>query len=83
MYGVDSANQHQLSLQTVCTLKTTIAQLRSVKNGDTVGYNRKGVLHRDSFIATIRIGYADGFSRKLSNGMGYVIIRGAKAPRCR
>ncbi len=79
MYGVDSANQHQLQLQTVCTLKTTIAQLRNVKNGDTIGYNRRGVLHRDSVIATLRIGYADGFSRRLSNGNGAVFIKGKKA----
>ncbi len=80
MYGIDSANEHQLSLQTVCTLKTTIAQLRKVKNGDTVGYNRRGILERDSVIATIRIGYADGFSRKLSNGNGAVFIKGKLAP---
>ncbi len=80
MYGVDSANEHQLQLQTVCTLKTTIAQLRKVKKEDTVGYNRRGVLGRDSIIATIRIGYADGFSRRLSNGAGFVYLRGKKAP---
>ncbi len=80
MYGIDSANEHQLELQTVCTLKTTIAQMRSVKKGDTVGYNRRGELHRDSLIATLRIGYADGFSRKLSNGCGSVFIKGKKAP---
>ena len=80
MYGIDSANDHQLELQTVCTLKTTIAQLRSVKNGDAVGYNRKGLLHRDSIIATLRIGYADGFSRRLSNGNGAVFINGKNAP---
>ena len=80
MYGIDSANQHQLQLQTVCTLKTTIAQLRNVKNGDTVGYNRRGVLLRDSVIATLRIGYADGFSRRLSNGNGAVFTGGKLAP---
>ncbi len=80
MYGVDSAAEHQLQLQTVCILKTTIAQLRKVKKEDTVGYNRRGVLHRDSLIATLRIGYADGFSRRLSNGNGFVFIRGKKAP---
>ena len=80
MYGVDSANEQGLQLQTVCTLKTTIAQLRHVKKGDTVGYNRRGLLERDSVIATIRIGYADGFSRKLSNGNGAVFIKGKVAP---
>ncbi len=80
MYGVDSAGEHQLDLQTVCILKTTIAQLRNVKAGDTIGYNRKGLLKRNSVIATLRIGYADGFSRRLSNGNGVVFIKGKKAP---
>ena len=63
LYGVDSATQHQLQLQTVSTLKTTIAQIRTVKANDSIGYNRKGIVHRDSKIATVRIGYADGLSR--------------------
>ncbi|WP_207632465.1 bifunctional UDP-N-acetylmuramoyl-tripeptide:D-alanyl-D-alanine ligase/alanine racemase [Foetidibacter luteolus] len=80
LYGVDSSGEHQLELQTVATLKTTIAQLRHVKAGETVGYNRRGKLNRDSVIATIRIGYADGFSRKLGNGNGHVYINGQLAP---
>ena len=68
LYGVDSAVEHQLQLQTVATLKTTIAQIRTVKANDSVGYNRKGIVIRDSKIATVRIGYADGLSRSLSNG---------------
>lgn len=80
MYGIESAKEHQLSLQTVTTLKTTIAQIRKVKAGDTVGYNRRGKTTRDSMIATIRIGYADGFSRRLGNGVGKVYIDGQMAP---
>ncbi len=80
LYGVDSANEHQLSLQTVTTLKTTIAQIRKVKAGDTIGYNRRGKVLRDSLIATIRIGYADGYSRRLGNGAGKVYINGMMAP---
>jgi alanine racemase len=67
-------------LQPVATLKTTIAQLKKLKAGDTVGYNRLGKLMRDSSIATIRIGYADGFDRKLGNGTGNVFINGRFAP---
>jgi len=67
-------------LQTVATLKTTIAQLRKVKAGDTVGYNRRGKVERDSLIATIRIGYADGFSRKLGYGNGKVLVNNKLAP---
>lgn len=80
LYGVDSADGDALSLQTVATLRSTIAQLRLVKAGESVGYNRKGVLQRDSLIATIRIGYADGFGRELGNGRGSVYVNGRLAP---
>jgi len=80
LYGIDSSNTFQSSLQTVATLKTTIAQLRNVKAGDTVGYNRRGEVQRDSLIATIRIGYADGFNRKLGYGNGKVFINNKLVP---
>jgi alanine racemase len=79
LYGVDSSAENILPLQTVATLRTTIAQLRKVKGGETVGYNQRGKLQRDSIIATIRIGYADGFSRRLGNGNGHVLINGQVA----
>jgi len=79
LYGVDSTNAHQIKLQPAATLKTTIAQIRNVTKGNTIGYNRKGIIERDSKIATIRIGYADGFSRKLGNGNGSVFINGQLA----
>lgn len=80
LYGVDSAAEHQLALRTVATLKTTIAQLRLVKAGDTIGYNRRGKVEQESLIATIRIGYADGFSRNLGYGIGKVWINGRLYP---
>lgn len=80
LYGIDSANEHQLSLQQVVTLKSTIAQIRMVKAGETIGYNRNGVLKRDSKVATIRIGYADGYDRKLGNGAGHMFLKGKRAP---
>jgi alanine racemase len=80
LYGVDSSAQNMLTLQPVATLRTTVAQIRKVKNGETVGYSRRGMVTRDSIIATIRIGYADGFNRKLGNGIGRVFIRGQLAP---
>ncbi|HEX8278280.1 MAG TPA: bifunctional UDP-N-acetylmuramoyl-tripeptide:D-alanyl-D-alanine ligase/alanine racemase [Segetibacter sp.] len=80
LYGVDSIAESKLSLQPVATLRTTIAQIRRVKKGETVGYSRKGIMLRDSCIATIRIGYADGFSRKLGNGIGHVFLKGKLAP---
>ena len=80
LYGVDSADGKEIHLEPVATLKSTIAQIRNVKAGETVSYNRKGVLTRDSIIATIRIGYADGVSRKLGNGTGSIYINEMLAP---
>lgn len=80
LYGVDSIAESTLSLQPVATLRSTIAQIRQVKKGETVGYSRKGIMTKDSLIATIRIGYADGFNRKFGNGVGHVFIRGKLAP---
>ena len=80
LYGVDSAGGNDINLIPVATLKSTIAQIRNVKEGETVSYNRRGVLKRDSIIATIRIGYADGYSRRLGNGVGSLYINGQLAP---
>ena len=66
-------------LQPVSTLKTTILQLRHVPKEETVGYSRKGVLHRDSIIAAIPIGYADGLNRRLGNRHCYCLVNGQKA----
>ena len=66
-------------LSTVSTLKTTILQIRNVPKEETVGYSRKGVLERDSRIAAIPIGYADGLDRHLGNRHGYCIVNGQKA----
>ncbi|MBN8860402.1 MAG: bifunctional UDP-N-acetylmuramoyl-tripeptide:D-alanyl-D-alanine ligase/alanine racemase [Sphingobacteriales bacterium] len=79
LYGVDSTGENALGLKEAATLKTTIAQIKDIKAGETVGYGRKGKIRRDSRIATIRIGYADGYRRSFSNGNGYVLIRGQKA----
>lgn len=64
----------------VARLKATISQVRSVKAGESIGYHRKGVLKRDSMIATLGIGYADGFNRKLGNGNFSVLINKRLAP---
>ena len=67
-------------LKPVSTLKTTILQLRHVPKEETVGYSRKGVLTRDSLIAAIPIGYADGLNRHLGRGACYCLVNGQKAP---
>ena len=80
LYGVDSANGKNLKLETVATLKSTIAQVRMVKANDTIGYSRKGKALVDSKVAIVRIGYADGFSRRLSNGVGSIYVQNQLAP---
>ena len=77
LYGVDPRTNHILT--TVSTLKTTILQLRHVPKEETVGYSRKGKLERDSVIAAIPIGYADGLNRKLGNRHCYCLVNGQKA----
>ena len=80
LYGIDSADTNKLDLQQVSTLKSTIAQLRRVKSGESISYGRLGIVNRDSLIATVRIGYADGYPRSLSNGSGKMFIHGRLAP---
>jgi len=80
LYGVDPVNEQALSLQAVSALKSTIAQIRSVSKGQSVGYGRNAFMEYDSRIATIRIGYADGFGRELGNGKASVWVHGQLAP---
>ncbi len=80
LYGIDSAASGKLSLQPVATLRTTIAQVRHLKKGESVSYNRRGMITKDTVVATVRIGYADGYPRRLGNGRGRVWIRGQLAP---
>jgi alanine racemase len=80
MYGIDTTRTNSVELQTVATLKSTIAQIKHLKAGESVSYNRSGVVTKDSVIATIRIGYADGYSRRLGNGAGKMLVNGQLAP---
>jgi Alr-MurF fusion protein len=80
LYGVDADASMQALLKNVATLKTTIAQIKHVKSGDTIGYDRSGIANKDSVIATVRIGYADGYPRALGNGKGKMLINGQLAP---
>jgi alanine racemase len=78
LYGVNPRNNGVIN--SVHTLKTTILQIRNVPAEDTVGYSRRGVLERDSRIAALPIGYADGLNRHLGRGNGYCLVNGHKAP---
>lgn len=80
LYGVNSAGSGPITLEEVSTLKTTIAQIHRLAPGETVGYNRRGRITQPSVIATVRIGYADGYPRRLGNGVGKMMVRGVLAP---
>lgn len=78
LYGINSRNNELLN--PISTLKTTILQIHNVPKEETVGYSRKGHLTRDSRIAALPIGYADGLNRRLGNGHAYCLVNGQKAP---
>ena len=80
LYGIDSNGAFQNQLQVVQTLKASISQIKNVPQKETVGYSRRGVLQRDSRIATISIGYADGLLRGAGNGQFSVYLHGQRAP---
>jgi alanine racemase len=76
-YGISAVNS--AALKTVCTLKTVILQIKTIKAGETAGYNRSGKITRDSRIAVLPLGYADGYDRRLGNGNAEVFINGKRA----
>lgn len=80
LYGFASTAHEQNHLQHVTTLKTTISQIKNVPMNETIGYSRKGKIKRDSIIATVAIGYADGINRRLGNGIGKMLVNGKLAP---
>ncbi len=80
LFGASNASAEKLRLQAVSRLLTTVAQVKKVKAGQSVGYGRQAILSRDSLIATVRIGYADGYRRQLGNGTGTMYVNGMHAP---
>ena len=80
MYGISGNEYEQMNLQNVSTLKTIVSQIKVVSPPDTVGYSRKGVVNKPTRVATVPIGYADGYNRKLGNGVGKMLINGQIAP---
>lgn len=80
LYGIAPDPDVQQHLLPVSRLKTRISQLKAIPAGDSVGYNRRWVAGRDSRIAIISIGYADGLNRHLGNGNGTVLVNGCQVP---
>jgi alanine racemase len=80
LYGVEVNGLHQDKLMNVGKLITHVSQVKQIAPGETVGYSRKGKTSKPTTIATIAVGYADGFDRRFSNGVGKVSIRGVLCP---
>ena len=78
LYGVSVSGNNQI--RSISRLKTCISQIQHIPAGDTVGYGRKGVVNKSSDIAVLPIGYADGYDRRLSNGVGKVFLKGQVVP---
>ena len=81
LYGVDSSvPQSENALKPIATLKTSVAQVKKIAAGDTISYGRSGSLLKDGKIATVRIGYADGYLRAFGNGVGKMLVKGQLVP---
>ncbi len=78
LYGVSAKREVELS--NISRLKTSILHIQNVKKNESIGYDRAAVVQKDSRIAIIPIGYADGYNRRFGNGVGKVVIKGKLAP---
>lgn len=78
--GLHGISATTAPLVPVSSFKTYIVAIRKVSSDQTIGYGRKGVLERDSRIAVVPVGYADGLNRHLSRSVGDMMIRGKRAP---
>lgn len=79
LYGISNDEEEQKYLENVGTLKSVISQIRTIDQGESVGYGRRFTAEKETKIATIPIGYADGIRRSWGNGVGYVVINNKQA----
>lgn len=81
LYGVPTMYDGSMAgLRNVSRLTSTVISVKHWKKGDTVGYNRRGILTRNSVIATVPVGYADGIDRHLGYGNASFIVNGHRCP---
>ena len=80
LYGYSPVAEIQAQLQPVINLSSVITQIKKIKKGETVGYNRTFTAEEDMQIAIVPVGYADGFPKELSNGIGYMLVHHKKCP---
>lgn len=80
LYGFGNSKKENQNLKPIGTLKTIISQIHTIKQGESVGYNRAFKSDTVLKTATLPIGHADGLGRQYGNGKGFVTIHGKKAP---
>jgi len=80
LYGISPLENGREYLHPVATLKSTVIALHRWPGGTTIGYGRRGILKRESLIATVPVGYADGLNRHLGRGATNFVIRGIECP---
>lgn len=80
LYGISNDEKERKHLQRVAQLRSVISQIRIIPKGDSVGYGRSFIAERETKVATIPVGYADGIRRSWGNNKGWVTINGERAP---
>ena len=80
MMGISTNTEVAKKLQNAVSFKTVVSQISEVETGETVGYSRKFKVNKDTKIATIPVGYADGIPRLVGNEKGYVVINNQRYP---
>lgn len=78
LYPSECVQKQNIELKPVKSFKTCVSNIKSISKGQSVSYGRKFIAKDDRTIATLAVGYADGYSRRLSN-QGEVFIKGQKA----
>lgn len=80
LYGYTAVPEDQNHLNNTITLKSIITQVKKIKKGESIGYNRTFVADKDMILAVVPIGYADGYPRELSNRVGKMLVKGKECP---
>jgi Alr-MurF fusion protein len=80
LYGISNNPEIQEKISPVIQWKSNISQIKKIAIGESVGYNRSFIAQKETTIAIIPVGYADGFSRFLSNKIGGMYIKGEFCP---
>lgn len=78
LYGIQPSDEIKMDLKAVMSLKSVISMVKEVPEGTPIGYGRTFCTDRPTVVATVSIGYGDGYSRLLSN-KGQVLINGKRA----